>query len=500
MIVSCPRCATGFALPDSVLGDTGRKVRCGSCGHVWLQLAQSGPSLDSPVTMEPAQAVISDAPGCLPPDLLEVDAPIGAGALDVVPIDLVVPDAGAEFAGEGEEAIALEPSDAEIEEMETAGEETEAEPAEVEETAEQASAPREAETAAAPAEKSETQAVATAATEKHGAIPEAWLSPKLAALAPLVAAIAEDKARHGDLPAEDAAPEASTPPAPDQSEPPQAFIVVAAEAPMPSDAADAALAGAEPAALSPDPAGPQANEPAVPSLVPVEIAAPELALLAATTFAPPTVQEAAPETVALPPIDIPAPPEPPAILVALRDDRAKEGDGLDAIAPPPAPAIDDDLRPEETISPEIAAANLRRHRRLRYGAVIGALALIAGGLVANEATQNDGTALLAAIKTGGAPPAETGLGFANVSTQRAAVAGVPMLMVTGEVVNDSPRPRAVPMLRGALLIGERELQIWTFNAGTPRLDPGQRASFETVLRNPANGATDVRVTFSSPGS
>ncbi len=478
MIVSCPRCATGFALNDAALGNSGRKVRCGSCGHVWLQLAQSGPSLDSPVTMEPALAVISDAPGCLPPDLLEVDEPIGAGALDVAPIDLVVPDAGAEFAGEGEEAMALEPSDAEIMEPETAGAEA----------GETAAAPAEAEAAGKPA-----------VAEKGSAIPAAWRSPKLAALAPLVAAIAEDKARHGDLPAQDAAPEAPTPPAPDQSEPPQASIVVVAEASIPETAADAALEGAQPEATTPESATPEASE-TIAAFVPVEIAAPELALLAATTFTPTTMREAAPETVALPPIDIPGPPEPPAILVALRDDRAKEGDGLDAIAPPPAPVIDDDLRPEETVAPEIAAANLRRHRRLRYGAAIGALALIMGGLVANEATQSDGTSLLAAIKTGGAPPAETGLGFANVSTQRTAVGGVPMLMVTGEVVNDSHRPRAVPILRGALLTGEREVQIWTFNAGMPRLDPGQRASFETVLRNPANGATDVRVTFSAPGS
>lgn len=91
VIVSCPRCATGFALADEALGNAGRKVRCGNCGHVWLQVAADAPSLDSPVTMEPAQGVISDAPGCLPPDLLEIDAPVGAGALDVAPIDFVVP-------------------------------------------------------------------------------------------------------------------------------------------------------------------------------------------------------------------------------------------------------------------------------------------------------------------------------------------------------------------------------------------------------------------------
>ncbi|MGQ0677422.1 MAG: hypothetical protein ACT4N4_15235, partial [Rhodospirillales bacterium] len=209
-----------------------------------------------------------------------------------------------------------------------------------------------------------------------------------------------------------------------------------------------------------------------------------------------------PEPDGLPALEIPEPEEARPVVEALRDERPKEGDSADDIAAapvPPAPELDEDLRPEDAIAAEIAAASLSRHRRLRYGAVMGALALIVGGLAANEAVRRDEATLLAAIATGGAP-ADAGLGFANVVTQRTAVAGVPMLVVTGEVVNESNRPRAVPALRGSLLGGESELQAWTFTVQQVRLEPGQRASFETVVRNPAAGATDVRVTFSAPGS
>ena len=528
MIVSCPHCATDFALPDEALGKAGRKVRCGACSHVWLQTAEpAGPTLDSPVTMEPTHAVMIDAPGCLPPDLLEVDAPIGAGALDIPPIDLVAPDAGAEFSGAGEEALT---PDAHVpgwdEAEEDPGQEPEAEPAAPD--APPATEPRE-DIAAKPSDAADAPAPEAPATAaQDGPVPDAWRAPGLAALAPLVAAIAADEARRS--PARDineaatpepetpeaATPEAATPEvkAPEAvaiAEAPAPEIVAAAYVPAPEAAlpapevpTPAAPEAVSPRAAEPEAALPRMDEPQDAAPVPVEIAAPELALLAATTLAAPSAAELA-ETVPMPPIEIPGPPGPPTIIVALRDERARESDGLDAIAPPPGPVIDDDLRPEESVAPEIAAARLKRHRRLRYGAVLGALALIAGGMAANEATQPDGATLLAAIRTGGAPTtdrgaADAGLGFANVNTHRTAIGGVPMLMVTGEVVNDSPRPRAVPLLRGALLLGERELHNWTFNAGTPRLDPGARASFETVLRNPATGATDVRVTFSAPGS
>lgn len=37
MIVTCPKCASRFHVEDKALGTDGRKVRCGSCAHAWLQ-------------------------------------------------------------------------------------------------------------------------------------------------------------------------------------------------------------------------------------------------------------------------------------------------------------------------------------------------------------------------------------------------------------------------------------------------------------------------------
>jgi predicted Zn finger-like uncharacterized protein len=39
MIVTCPACATRFEVDETALGTAGRRVRCGSCRHVWLQSA-----------------------------------------------------------------------------------------------------------------------------------------------------------------------------------------------------------------------------------------------------------------------------------------------------------------------------------------------------------------------------------------------------------------------------------------------------------------------------
>ncbi len=38
MIVSCPACETRFAVDDSLIGPTGRKVKCAKCDHRWRQM------------------------------------------------------------------------------------------------------------------------------------------------------------------------------------------------------------------------------------------------------------------------------------------------------------------------------------------------------------------------------------------------------------------------------------------------------------------------------
>lgn len=64
MIASCPSCATRFAVDEAKLGPAGRKVKCGKCGHLWLQHADGGAE-ELPQTA-PAQPI--DIP---PPSIIE---------------------------------------------------------------------------------------------------------------------------------------------------------------------------------------------------------------------------------------------------------------------------------------------------------------------------------------------------------------------------------------------------------------------------------------------
>ncbi len=37
MIIACPACAAQYELPDDAIGERGRRVKCTSCAHTWLQ-------------------------------------------------------------------------------------------------------------------------------------------------------------------------------------------------------------------------------------------------------------------------------------------------------------------------------------------------------------------------------------------------------------------------------------------------------------------------------
>lgn len=61
MLISCPSCATQFAVPEDALGDKGRTLKCAKCGHKWFQA--------SPLATEPAP------PPPPPPPADEPEAP-----------------------------------------------------------------------------------------------------------------------------------------------------------------------------------------------------------------------------------------------------------------------------------------------------------------------------------------------------------------------------------------------------------------------------------------
>jgi predicted Zn finger-like uncharacterized protein len=61
MILTCPACSTRFTVDAAALGTTGKRVRCGSCKHVWHQAPpavevedEAPPPMPKAVAAEPA--------------------------------------------------------------------------------------------------------------------------------------------------------------------------------------------------------------------------------------------------------------------------------------------------------------------------------------------------------------------------------------------------------------------------------------------------------------
>lgn len=98
----------------------------------------------------------------------------------------------------------------------------------------------------------------------------------------------------------------------------------------------------------------------------------------------------------------------------------------------------------------------------------------------------------------GLPVNLTGVAIRNVDLRQQVQDGMPVLFVTGTVVNVSNREQPIPQLRAILFDdSRRELYRWTFDPGISSLSPGASKDFRVPLQNPPPDARAVNVGFAA---
>ena len=96
------------------------------------------------------------------------------------------------------------------------------------------------------------------------------------------------------------------------------------------------------------------------------------------------------------------------------------------------------------------------------------------------------------------PPSSRGLRLEDVAFEVVDAGGDRILIVTGQVRNEGPELRQLPMLRGELLDANGQIAtFWVFAAIDRVLGPGEKTSFRNEYPNPpiSGSETDLFVTF-----
>jgi hypothetical protein len=98
----------------------------------------------------------------------------------------------------------------------------------------------------------------------------------------------------------------------------------------------------------------------------------------------------------------------------------------------------------------------------------------------------------------GLPVNLRGLAFENIATSTIRDDGTPVLVVEGNVTNDTRKNVRVPRIRFVVRdAAAQEIYSWTASATRTSLPPGQAATFRTRLASPPPGAHDVVLRFVS---
>lgn len=187
------------------------------------------------------------------------------------------------------------------------------------------------------------------------------------------------------------------------------------------------------------------------------------------------------------------------------------------VAKADAPAEEDDVvfadevtpAPKRSVTADIGnrfRAEVRRAASMRRGRVLIAagwtvLALFVAGTLASGWVYRDRIAAWWPVTTKvyaavGEEINLRGLEFRNVTYERQTEAGLPVLAITGEVVNVTGERVRLPRLRVGLLDeAQKELYHWTFALTEEELPPREATSFITRLSSPPPESRDIEVRF-----
>jgi predicted Zn finger-like uncharacterized protein len=168
-------------------------------------------------------------------------------------------------------------------------------------------------------------------------------------------------------------------------------------------------------------------------------------------------------------------------------------------AKPPADAPDVlELQPLGPPKPLARATARRRSPRIAAWLVAALVVLVMAGAVLgrNEivARYPASAAIYEALRL---PIVERlGLEFEQVTSKQLMERGVSVLVVEGEIVNQTAEERDVPPIRVILLDdGGRQLQDETFSSKDASLGAGAKTTFSGRLVNPPNQARNFSITF-----
>ena len=96
----------------------------------------------------------------------------------------------------------------------------------------------------------------------------------------------------------------------------------------------------------------------------------------------------------------------------------------------------------------------------------------------------------------GLPVNLRGLAFHGITTTTVRDGGKPVLVVEGDIVNNTAKALRVPQLRFAVRdAADQEIYFWTASATRTSLPPGQAVTFRARLASPPAGARDVILRF-----